>query len=139
MNARLPTSALQASAFSQEKESTVFKSGNSQAVRIPKEFQFSSRFVRIIQRNNELIIRPKYKTAAEILANLPPDDGKNPEEWDAFVQVLQDSRKNQLPERDLSHLFADEPPASKASAAKRTPTSRRAEKPAKLGSKKAKA
>jgi virulence-associated protein VagC len=113
MNARLPTFALP-----QEKESTVFKSGNSQAIRIPKEFQLNSKFVRIIRRNNELIIRPKYKTAAEILANLPPDDDENPEEWDAFLQVLQDSRKNQPPERDVSHLFSDEPFETKASKSK---------------------
>jgi virulence-associated protein VagC len=139
MNARLPTSALPSSAFSQERESTVFKSGNSQAVRIPKEFQLNSKFVKIIQRNNELIIRPKYKTAAEILANLPPDDGQNPEEWDAFLQTIQDSRKNQRPERDLSHLFADEPPSPKASKTRASPASHAATKPLKRSVKKVKA
>ena len=36
----------------------VFKSGNSQAVRIPKELQFDVDEVEIFRRGDELIIRP---------------------------------------------------------------------------------
>ncbi len=43
----------------------VFKSGNSQAVRIPKEFQFDVPEVEIIRRGDELIIRPKKENIAD--------------------------------------------------------------------------
>ena len=43
----------------------VFKSGNSQAVRIPKEFQFDVDEVEIIRRGDELIIRPKKDNIAD--------------------------------------------------------------------------
>lgn len=36
----------------------VFKSGNSQAVRIPKEFQLTTDEVEIVKRGDELVIRP---------------------------------------------------------------------------------
>jgi antitoxin VapB len=39
----------------------VFKSGNSQAVRIPHEFQLNVSEVEISQRGDELIIRPMQK------------------------------------------------------------------------------
>jgi antitoxin VapB len=103
MNARLPTSALTTIT---QKDSTVFISGNSQAVRIPKEFQFKTKQVKIIRRGDELIIKPKYLTGAEILANLPPLD---PNEDDGFdlAKIVRESNAKLPPERDLSHLFAD--------------------------------
>ena len=42
----------------------VFKSGNSQAVRIPHEFQLDSSEVEISRRGDELIIRPMQKNLA---------------------------------------------------------------------------
>lgn len=36
---------------------TVFQSGNGQAVRLPKEFQFSSKTVEIFRRGNEVVLR----------------------------------------------------------------------------------
>jgi len=35
----------------------VFKSGNSQAVRLPKQFRFKSREVKIFRRGNEIVLR----------------------------------------------------------------------------------
>lgn len=43
----------------------VFKSGNSQAVRIPQEFQLNVSEVEIFRRGDELIIRPRQKNLAE--------------------------------------------------------------------------
>jgi antitoxin VapB len=40
----------------------VFKSGNSQAVRLPKEFQIDAKEVNIILQNGDLILRPVRKT-----------------------------------------------------------------------------
>ena len=54
----------------------VFKSGNSQAVRIPAEFQFDTDEVEIFRRDDELVLRKKAKTieqAFHLLASLPSD------------------------------------------------------------------
>jgi antitoxin VapB len=62
------------------KTAKVFKSGNSQALRLPKEFQFKSKEVEIFKRDNEIILREKPKNlrlAFEILANMPSDFFEN--------------------------------------------------------------
>jgi antitoxin VapB len=54
----------------------VFKSGNSQAVRLPKEFRFRSKEVEIFRRGDEIVLREKLKgmeRAFWLLANLPID------------------------------------------------------------------
>jgi antitoxin VapB len=54
----------------------VFRSGNSQAVRLPKEFRFDSAEVEIFRRGDEIVLREKAKglgRAFEILADLPAD------------------------------------------------------------------
>ena len=54
----------------------VFQSGNSQAVRLPKQFRVSSKEVEIFRRGNELVLvesaRPMER-AFHVLANLPED------------------------------------------------------------------
>ena len=45
----------------------IFKSGNSQAVRLPKEFRFSISEVEIFRRGDEVVLREKRRSAAEIL------------------------------------------------------------------------
>ena len=42
----------------------VFKSGNSQAVRLPKEFQFDTREVEIFRRGEELVLRKTQRNLA---------------------------------------------------------------------------
>lgn len=44
----------------------VFKSGNSQAVRIPRELQLDVTEVEIFSRGDELIIRPKRKNLTDV-------------------------------------------------------------------------
>jgi antitoxin VapB len=54
----------------------VFQSGNSQAVRLPKEFQLIGPEVEIFKRHNEIIIREKPRNLArafELLTQLPED------------------------------------------------------------------
>ncbi|MBS0352056.1 MAG: AbrB/MazE/SpoVT family DNA-binding domain-containing protein [Proteobacteria bacterium] len=54
----------------------VFKSGNSQAVRLPKEFQIHSETVEIFRRNGDIIIREIPKTlekAFNLLTHFPED------------------------------------------------------------------
>ncbi len=58
----------------------VFMSGNSQAVRLPKQFQFQSKRVHIERRGNEIVLRELPQTIADFLAKLPvitdwPDAG----------------------------------------------------------------
>jgi antitoxin VapB len=58
------------------KTAAVFKSGNSQAVRLPKDFQFDVREVEILRRGDEVILRriPSNLAAAfDLLASLPTD------------------------------------------------------------------
>lgn len=54
----------------------VFRSGNSQAVRLPKQFRFKSKEVEIFRRGDEIVLREKDGTlvrAFDLLANLPDD------------------------------------------------------------------
>jgi antitoxin VapB len=71
----------------------VFKSGNSQAVRLPKGFHLNTQEVEIIRRGNEIIIRElpnKLSKAFDLLTTLPKDfmkDGREdlpPQERDTF-------------------------------------------------------
>lgn len=50
----------------------VFQSGNSQAVRLPKEFRFDSTEVEIFRRGNDVVLRDRRRTLAELLDPLPP-------------------------------------------------------------------
>jgi antitoxin VapB len=107
MNARLPSSVLP---DYPQKSSTIFTSGNSQAIRIPKDFQLSAKHVTIINKGHELVIRPKFKTLGELLDSLPPLSAEEAQEWDSVMETIQQSRKQMLPLRDVSHLFADDEP-----------------------------
>jgi len=54
----------------------VFRSGNSQAVRIPREFLIDATEVDILRRGGEIILRPRRKNLAEafhLLAELSDD------------------------------------------------------------------
>ena len=54
----------------------VFKSGNSQAVRLPKEFRFQSEEVEIFRRGDEIVLREKdgnLVRAFDLLTGLPDD------------------------------------------------------------------
>ena len=54
----------------------VFKSGNSQAVRLPKEFQFKSAEVEIFRRGDEVVLREmrhNLSDLTDLLGQLPSD------------------------------------------------------------------
>jgi antitoxin VapB len=61
----------------------IFKSGNSQAVRLPKEFRVRSTELEIFRRGDEIVLREPAKgleRAFEILTQLPNDflpEGRN--------------------------------------------------------------
>jgi antitoxin VapB len=71
----------------------VFKSGKSQAVRLPKEFRLNSEEVEIFRRGDEIVLREKDRgmgRAFDIIANLDLD-------WDA-IEAL---KKERPEERDF--------------------------------------
>jgi antitoxin VapB len=54
----------------------VFKSGNSQAVRLPKQFRVKSKELEIEKRGNEIILREKpvgMERAFHLIASLPKE------------------------------------------------------------------
>jgi antitoxin VapB len=54
----------------------VFRSGNSQAVRLPKQFRLKSKEVEIFRRGKEIVLREKQDDlvrAFDLLASLPDD------------------------------------------------------------------
>ncbi|HEV2562724.1 MAG TPA: type II toxin-antitoxin system VapB family antitoxin [Rhizomicrobium sp.] len=54
----------------------VFQSGNSQALRLPKQFRLAGAEVEIFRRGDEIVLREKQRTMAhafELLAGLPCD------------------------------------------------------------------
>jgi len=66
----------------------VFKSGNSQAVRLPKDLRFKSKEVEIFRRGNEVVLREKEANIArafDLLAGLP-DDFDIPNRYKDFPQ-----------------------------------------------------
>lgn len=70
----------------------VFQSGNSQAVRLPKEFRFDSTEVDIFRRGTEVVLRERRGSLAEafeLLADLPDNvlaEGRN----DTLPQTRED-------------------------------------------------
>lgn len=54
----------------------VFKSGNSQAVRLPKQFRVNSKELEIFRRGDEIVLKERHKPMErvfELLASLPDD------------------------------------------------------------------
>jgi antitoxin VapB len=52
------------------KTAKIFRSGNSQAVRIPKEFQLEGSEVEIVKRGSSLVLRPCKKSWAPLFQSL---------------------------------------------------------------------
>jgi antitoxin VapB len=57
-------------------EAKIFRSGNSQAVRIPKELRFDTSVVEIFKRGDEIVLKPKaenLRDAFGLFAQMPSD------------------------------------------------------------------
>ena len=89
-------------------EAAIFMSGNSQAVRLPKAFRFNGPSVEIFRRGNEVVLREKRQTVAEVLRDLPP---LSQEDADAFDQAMAQGRAELDQARDWDQLLgsADKP------------------------------
>jgi len=98
---------------------TVFTSGNSQAVRLPKAFRFDSKTVEIERRGDEIVLRAKKQTVGDILRQLTPPNEKERMEW-AHLETLVDDPQPQ--DRDWSALLE---PAQPKTVAKATGSTRK--------------
>ncbi len=103
---------------------TVFTSGNSQAVRLPKEFRFSTKQVTIEKRGDEIVLRERKPTLGELLEGLPVLTPHEARDWD---QLLAQARHHPAQERNWADLLGTEKSAAKkADATKKQVTPRRA-------------
>lgn len=94
-------------------ETTVFQSGNSQAVRLPKEFRFLSKTVEIFRRGDEVVLREKRRTlldvSEEATAGLPPLTDADIAAFDEAMAVVREPQPP-LKDPDFSSAEEQEPP-----------------------------
>ncbi|MDP1528808.1 antitoxin [Rhodoferax sp.] len=88
----------------------VFMSGNSQAVRLPKEFQLHSKRVFIERRGDEIILREKKATVRDILRGLPPLSLEAAQAWAGVEAQTTDASPQG---RDWTTLLASDAAPSK--------------------------
>jgi antitoxin VapB len=98
---------------------TVFKSGNSQAVRLPKEFRFKSKTVEIFRRGNEVVLREKPLTMGEVLDSLPPLTDEMVQEIDQMMAIIHEPQPEV--ERDWAALWGDDDQAAAPAGASTQP------------------
>ncbi len=77
------------------KTAKIFRSGNSQAVRIPKEFQLDGDEVEIQKKGNSLVLSPKKKSWSSLVESL-----------DKFTEDFMGSGRKQLPIQKRNKLFS---------------------------------
>lgn len=124
MTSKTPAS----SARPQVAMTTVFTSGNSQAVRLPKEFRINSKQVTIEKRGDEIVLRERKLTLGELLKSLPVLAREDAEEWD---RVMAEVRDQPAQERNWDDLFGLKTKASKEVSATRTQTGQKRTAPRK--------
>ena len=76
------------------KTAKIFQSGNSQAVRIPKEFQLEGTEVEIERRGDSLVLRPKRKSWKPLLESLKQ-----------FTDDFMESGREQPDEQEREKVF----------------------------------
>jgi antitoxin VapB len=76
------------------KTAKVFKSGNSQAVRIPKEFRLEGDEVEIRRKGGSLILRPKKQSWAALIDSL-----------EKFTDDFMKDGRRQPPAQDRGRAF----------------------------------
>jgi antitoxin VapB len=86
-------------------ETTVFQSGNSQAVRLPKEFRFKSKTVEIFRRGDEVVLREKPRTLGDVLRSLPPITAEEAEEIRLMFEDVRETRPPE--ERNWAALWGE--------------------------------
>ncbi len=97
----------------QRQTTTVFTSGNSQAVRLPKAFRISSSTVEIERRGDEIILRERKRTVGDILRQLPQISATETGEWERVAALIDDPQPQ---ERDWNALMGVTQPAKPATS-----------------------
>jgi antitoxin VapB len=118
MSTRNPAS----SAPAQVTMTTVFTSGNSQAVRLPKEFRFSSKQVSIEKRGDEIVLRERKPTLGELLKSLPV---LTQDEAEDMARVIEQARNQPAQTRNWNELFGFEKNKDKNPAPAGKPSAKR--------------
>ena len=77
------------------KTAKIFRSGNSQAVRIPKEFQLEGEEVEILKKGKILVLRPKRKSWAVLMDSLHK-----------FTDDFMEKGRKQLPVQKRGRAFS---------------------------------
>ena len=89
MNARIPNHRLP-----QQSLTTVFTSGNSQAVRLPKEYRFNTKQVTIERRGDEIVLREKKRSLGQALrdalGDLPPISSDEAQQMERVLAMVKD-------------------------------------------------
>ena len=65
-------------------QTTVFQSGNTQAVRLPKDFRFTTKPVEIFRHGNEVGLREVPRSMGDLIRNLPNLGGDFPDDIPDF-------------------------------------------------------
>ena len=97
------------------KTTTVFVSGNSQAVRLPKEFRVNAKTVEIFRRGDEIVLRERPRTVGDALANLPTLSKDEAADVDAIIKSAKASLPS-LEDRDFSWMGSTPTRKTKAKA-----------------------
>lgn len=86
---------------------SVFMSGNSQAVRLPKAFWLNTPKVTIESRGDEIVIRPKRPTVRELLLRKrkQPDAATRAAWEEVEALIAQDAASQTAQERDWNALW----------------------------------
>ena len=77
------------------KTAKIFRSGNSQAVRIPKEFQLEGDEVEILKKGKTLVLRPRKRSWASLIESLPK-----------FTDDFMEKGRNQPPVQKRDQTFS---------------------------------
>jgi antitoxin VapB len=100
-------------------ETTVFQSGNSQAVRLPKEFRFQSKTVEIFRRGNEVVLREKPLTLGELLGGWEPLSAEDCAALDEMMATINEPQPPDNVHKKLQALYENAPAKRRAPQRKR--------------------
>ena len=85
-------------------QTTVFQSGNSQAVRLPKDFRFTSKTVEIFRRGNEVVLREVPRTMGDLIKHLPNLGDDFPDDIAELDQMMNIINEPQAPDREIDYF-----------------------------------
>lgn len=119
-------SVVRKSPLSATSTTTVFTSGNSQAVRLPKAFRVNSKTLEISKRGDEIVLREQPRTVGALMADLPVLSENEAVEFDRAMGNIK-AELGSVEARDFSWMKSLSPGKSKMiRLAMKSPTKKRA-------------